>query len=883
MTRRARPIPHTSERAAFLLGGIGTGNVSLGARGELRDWELENHPDKDRRNPRTFFAIHAAPEGAEPVTRVIEARMTGRRDLDAGFSFDDLAGLPRLDTATLHGEYPVVDIDFADRALPVEVSLHAFTPLVPLDADASGIPAAVLRYRVINPGAVPVAVTVVGSVSHTAGRGEPGPDAPWGMRGTQTVRWRDDGAVRGLDFGIDLPEDDPGHGTLSLTTTDPSTTVKPQWVTSYWPDGARMFWSDLTADGLLAPEPRLTLEDRPRGLFVEREDRSLSLSKGRGHADPDAPPLTEEEMLAKLPRLRTGSLGIVHTLAPGEARDFEFVLSWSFPNRRRGWHGHIILDDRAEDPSLPPIVRNHYATLWPDAWSAATHLHRELPALEAATDAFVEALYGGTLDPVLADAVGANIAAVRSTTCFVVESPNPALGDGPVFAAWEGSFDHGGSCEGTCTHVWSYAQTAAWLFPSLERSARRPEYLLETDAEGAQRFRGNRLFGSAPWYIGPAVDGQLGTLVRLHREWRFSGDDAFLRELWPAAVRTLDHATREWDRDGDGLLDGELHNTYDIEFHGIDPLANGVYLAALRAGARMAAHLGETDRARGWTTRADHVAGAMDDVLFNGEYYRQVIDDVDAHRYQYGEGVLSDQLLGQFHAWVNGLGALLPAPHLDSALAAIVAHNHRDDLSAHESTQRVYALNDEGGLLLASWPRGGRPAIPFVYSDEVWTGVEHQVAASLLYAGRVDDALRIERTLRARYDGVHRNPWNEIECGNHYARSLASWALLLAASGVQWDAPARTLSFAPVAGAFADRAPARFLFTTGTGWGRAESDGATLTLHLDGGTLNLAALRLHGMELAQDIRLAAGETRTFLPPDGTASADVTTIQQRRIP
>lgn len=837
--RRAPGIPHTSQATAFPLGGIGTGNVSIGARGELRDWELENLPDKGRRNPHSFFAIHAAPEGGDAVTRVLEARLTGRHDADAGYAFDQLAGLPRLDAATLHGEYPVVDVDFTDRVLPVEVSLHAFTPLVPLDADDSGIPAAVLRYRVTNPGAVPVAVTVVGSVSHTAGRGTPGPDAPWGMRATQAVRWRDAGDVRGLDFGVDLPQDDPGYGTLSLTTTDAATTVKPQWVTSYWPDGARLFWNDLTDDGLLAAEPRLTLEDRPRGLFAEPD------------ADSDAAPLTEAEMLAKLPRLRTGSLGIVHTLTPGESRDFEFVLSWSFPNRRRGWNGHIVF----ADPSLDENVQNHYATLWPDSWAAAAHAHAHLGALEEATDAFVEALYGGSLDPVLVDAIGANIAAARSTTGFVLASPNPELGEGPVFAAWEGSFDHGGSCEGTCTHVWSYAQTLAWLFPSLERSARRVEYLLETDESGAQKFRGNRIFGGPSWFMGPAVDGQLGTLLRLHREWRFSGDDDFLRELWPAASRTLDYAIREWDRDGDGLLDGEMHNTYDIEFHGAEPLANGVYLAALRAGARMAAHLGEHERAGGWSARADHVAAAMDETLWNGEYYRQVIDDPDAHRYQYGDGVLSDQLLGQFHAFVNGLGHILPAENVDSALAAIVAHNHRDDLSAHESTQRVYALNDEGGLLLASWPRGGRPAIPFVYSDEVWTGIEHQVAASLLFAGRVDDALLIERSLRARYDGRHRSPWNEIECGNHYARSLASWALLLGASGAQWDAPTGVLSFAPASdGLF------RSLFTTSTGWGRVEIDDDALALHLDGGTLDVAELHFRGSTVGRDIRLRAGES-----------------------
>lgn len=864
MNRRAPGIPHTSQATAFPLGGIGTGTVSIGARGELRDWELENLPDKGRRNPHSFFAIHAAPEGGPAVTRVLEARLTGRHDADAGYAFDALAGLPRLDAATLHGEYPVVDVDFMDDVLPVDVSLHAFTPLVPLDADASGIPAAVLRYRVSNPGTAPVAVTVVGSVSHTAGRATPGPEAPWGMRATQTVRWRDDGDVRGLDFGIDLPADDPGYGTLSLTTTDSATTAKPQWVTSYWPDGARLFWNDLTDDGLLAAEPRLTLEDRPRGLFAELD------AAGRPRSSAEASPLTEEEMLAKLPRLRTGSLGIVHTLAPGESRDFEFVLAWSFPNRRRGWVGHIVF----ADPHIDETVQNHYATLWSDAWAAARHLHAQLPALEGATDAFVEALYGSSLDPVLIDAIGANVATARSTTGFVLASPRAELGEGPVFAAWEGSFDHGGSCEGTCTHVWSYAQTLAWLFPSLERSARRVEYLLETDDEGAQKFRGNRVFGGPSWFMAPAVDGQLGTLLRLHREWRFGAGDDFLRELWPAAVRTLDYAAREWDRDGDGLLDGEMHNTYDIEFHGAEPLANGIHLAALRAGARMAAHLGESTRAAEWSARADRVAQAMDEILWNGEYYRQVIDDLDAHRYQYGDGVLSDQLLGQFHAYVNGLGAILPEAHVESALAAIVTHNLRDDLSAHESTQRVYALNDEGGLLLASWPNGGRPAIPFVYSDEVWTGIEHQVAASLLFAGRAADALRIERSLRARYDGRHRSPWNEIECGNHYARSLASWALLLGAGGAQWDAPTGALSFAPSAGVLRDEGDVfRSLFTTGTGWGRVEIDDDALTLHLDGGALEVAVLRLHGRTLGRDIRLRAGERHVApLTPTPTPEA-----------
>lgn len=835
MSRRTAGVPHTAAAAAFPLGGVGTGTVSLGARGELRDWELENHPDHGRDNPYSFFALHARAAGRPPVTRVLEATRSGRHDVDGGYAFGAVAGLPRVAGAVLSGEYPVAEIDFIDDVLPVEVSLRAFTPLVPLDLDASSIPGAVLRYTVTNPGADPVDVTVAGSVSHTAGRG----DGPFGMRAAQTVRWREDGGLRGLDFGVDLPADDPGFGTMALTTAAPDVTAKPQWVTGFWPDGAQLFWNDLTDDGRLEPEPVTTLETRPMGLFGEDAgDRSYS----------------PEELAAAMPRLCTGSLAVHHVIPPAQSRAFEFFLTWCFPNRRRAWDGNIFRPEMRGDG----IVRNFYARRHPSAWDAAVRLHHDLPELERRTDAFVEALYGGSLDPVLAGRVGAGIATVRSTTCFVLDQP----GDGAVFAAWEGSFDHAGSCEGTCTHVWTYAQTVAWLFPELERSARRVEYLLETDADGAQKFRTNRIFGAPAWFMGPAVDGQLGTLLRLYREWRHSGDDDFLRELWPAADATLCYAASRWDRDGDGLLDGDLHNTYDIEFSGVEPRANILYLAALRAAARMAGHLGDTPRARELAGMADAVAAAVEAMLWNGEYYWQRIADVDALRYQYGSGLLSDHLLGQYLAWVTGLGELLDGERIAAALHAVVRHNFRADLSAHESTQRAYALGSEGGLLLASWPRGGRPRIPFVYADEVWTGIEHVLASSLLYAGSPEAAMAIERTVAERYDGVARNPWSEIECGRFYARSLASWALLLAATGADWDAPTRTLTFRPAA----LDAPLEALFVTHTGWGRVTVTPDALSLDVDNGHLDLDHLYLAGERLAGPVSMTAGERRDFPRP-----------------
>jgi len=513
------------------------------------------------------------------------------------------------------------------------------------------------------------------------------------------------------------------------------------------------------------------------------------------------------------------------------------VLTWHFPNRHRAWQGNINLDNTHKDQ----VVRNHYASSYADAWAAALDLVERLPWLESQTREFHRLLFGSSLPREVIDAATANLVVLRSTTCFRLE--------GGRFAAWEGSFDHSGSCEGTCTHVWNYAQAAAYLFPELERDARRTEFVQETRADGRMNFRANSVFGNAPWDFHPAVDGQLGAVVRLHREWRFSGDDALLKDCWPGVKRAVDYAFSEWDSDGDNVLDSRQHNTYDIEFYGANSLANSMFFAGLAAAAAMAAHLGEDDVAARYRAAAAAGATRMDELLFNGVYYEQRLDDVDERRYQYGTGCLSDQVFGQLLAHLAGLGHVLPADHVRSAVAAVFRHNFRDDLSGHHSVQRTYALNGESGLVLCSWPNGGRPRIPFVYSDEVWTGIEYQVATHLIIEGFLDEGLTIVRAVRDRHDGRRRNPWNEVECGNHYARSLASWGLVVALAGADYDAHSGTLTFRPRLDLDGD---VRLPFTTGTGWGElrlaagpvgaAAAASASVEVALLGGELDLRAV-----------------------------------------
>jgi len=395
--------------------------------------------------------------------------------------------------------------------------------------------------------------------------------------------------------------------------------------------------------------------------------------------------------------------------------------------------------------------------------------------------------------------------------------------------------------------VWNYAQAVAFLFPSLERSLRNADYTYNLREDGRMCFRIQLPLGSPLWEFHAAADGQLGGVLKVYRDWRLCGDDEWLRGLWPKVKKALEYAWTQWDPDQDGVIEGIQHNTYDIEFQGPNTMIGSFYLGALRAAEEMAQHLGDSEAMVKYCRIYESGRARMERELFNGEYYIQKYDPAKAPKYQYGEGCLSDQLIGQWLAHIVGLGYLFEPEHVRSALKAIFERNWRSDFWEHGNPQRIYALNDEQGLLLCSWPRGGRPAFPFPYSDEVWCGIEYQVASHLIYEGYVEEGLAIVKGVRARHDGYRRNPWNEFECGSHYARSLASWAVLTALSGYHFDLPHKTLGFAPRL-----RADDWCSFwSTNSGWGTysqqlGEGQGEA-TLSVAYGALELETLLLGGI------------------------------------
>ena len=772
-----RSYDHNAAALAFPLGGIGTGNVSLGARGELRDWEIFNSPAKGASLPLTFFAIRCKQAGKAPQLRLLEGPLQAPHTPSHGYHpMVSLGGLPRFKGATFRGQYPFASIEFHDENMPVAAALEAYTPLLPLNPEDSGIPCAILTYTIRNDSDDPLDLTLVGAVTNPVGnlRGDRFGNEARVEFGNPVNRFRDEGDLRGLLLSNpELEADDLHYGSLALATDHASVTHRRSWLRGEWWDYLHDFWDDLSEDGLL-------------------ED-----------------PADDAEGA----RIATATLGLVDRLKPGESRRFRFLLTWHFPNRPAAWDLNA-LPGMGVDVADVGIIRNHYATRFADAWEVGRYTLANLPRLESTTRQFHDALFESTLPATILDAISANIVPARSTTCFWLE-------DGR-FYGWEGCFDDAGCCAGSCTHVWSYAYTIAYLFPSLEREMRKIEFNVETAEDGAMKFRSYGTFHDN--VIGAvradaAVDGQMGSILRAYREWQLSGDDAFLAEIWEGVKRAIGFASVHWDKDQDQVLDAVQHNTYDIEFHGPNPLCGIYYLAALRAVEAMARRMGETDLGERCRRAFEIGSANLDRMLWNGEFYIQKLDALDAQKYQHGEGCLSDQLLGQLHASLLGLGDLLPADHVKTALKAIHGHNFKRDFSEHANCQRVYALNDEAGLLLCSWPHGGRPRLPFPYADEVWTGIEYQVAAHLILEGWVDEGIEIVAALRERHDGVRRNPWNEVECGNHYARSMASWALLLALSGMQVDGETGAASFSPVDALLDENEPFKVFWSDGREWG----------------------------------------------------------------
>ncbi|MGO1385172.1 MAG: GH116 family glycosyl hydrolase, partial [Arachnia sp.] len=476
------------------------------------------------------------------------------------------------------------------------------------------------------------------------------------------------------------------------------------------------------------------------------------------------------------------------------------------------------------------LLGNHHTTRYPDAVAVAERVQREWAELEDVSRRWAGVLEDSSLDDEAVQHLAAQASIIRSPSFFRTADGHFFGFEGVQGAStpmWSGEV--GGSCPLNCTHVFAYAQGIADLFPEIERDMRECELDVMQAPEG---FIPHRVVSPTHlpqlWdrEIGgpgdPALDGMLSTVLKAYREVRKGAGLLWLERYWPRLRLLMDHIAGRWDPKASGMLHGIQPSTHDIDLAGLNPFMGTLWLAGLRAMEEMGALVDRADEVAWCRDRFERGSRAYDEALFNGEYFVQVLEEGDPHQFQWESGCLSDQLIGQWWAHHLGLGYLLPAEHVRTALASVVRHNLRVGFRDFENPYRVFADADDTGLLMCTWPLGGRPTVPTRYCDEVWTGIEQQVAAHCLHEGLLDEANRILSGLWSRHDGRRRNPYNQIECGDHYVRALSGWSVLQAWSGVSFDASTATLHVRP------SQHVQSWPLLTDKGWGLVSISGARL-------------------------------------------------------
>ncbi len=514
--------------------------------------------------------------------------------------------------------------------------------------------------------------------------------------------------------------------------------------------------------------------------------------------------------------------GVIHKLdlAPTSSDTASFVITWHFANTIETVRG-------AE-------TGHHYGKRFKDAAEVAAEITANGDRLDRMTRLWNATWYDSTLPYWFLERTLIPINCLASPTCY-------RFADGR-FYTYEGIR----SCAGHPNHVWHYAQAHARLFPELEQDViERVWYGFGFHPDGAMAYRGE-VGGDS------AIDGHCGVILAVLRAHQTNPDDRFLKRIWPRVKHSIEYANTR-DRDGDGLLDTPMLTTLDEPWHGVIPWISSLYIAALKAGEQMALETGDTAFAADCRRRAENGRAAMDAKLFNGEWFVQIPDPDHPKKLGAYETVHIDQVMGQGWAWQVGLGRVLNEDTTRSALRSLWKYNFARNLDAYDAQAdpkgRPYYTDGEGGMVMTANALGRK--LPFgVYSgfacylNETMNGFEYQAAAHMIAEGMVKEGMAVIKTLDERYDGNKRNPFNEVECGDHYARSMAGYGALIAVTGFEYHGPRRHIGFAPRLNPELFKAP----FIAAEGWGtfsqRIENGGLQATIDVRHGSLAIATIAL---------------------------------------
>jgi len=792
------------EQVAFPLGGMGAGMVCLEGTGTVSHVSVFNRPDIYH-EPGAFAALSI--KGLENGARVLEGpvpdyKKFGRPGTGRGAP-GTFYGLPRFEDAVFEARFPFGTIKLRDAHIPLEIIITGWSPFIPLDPDNSSLPCGALEYTFIN-------------------QHEEEVEALFSFNTTNFMHQSGcTGTIQPFPNGFILSNQaaqQNAHlkGDFAIFTSDSATLVDHCWF---------------------------------RG--IRRDYDAISITwKHIANADPCVSEPVEKDAPG-------ASLYIPFKLQPGEEKTIKLMFAWYVPHSDVRYGGEANPDEEKFDPAAGSWDAHYYkpwySARFKNIQDVSKYWCSNYQDLKKQTEKFTYSFYNTTLPDVVVEAIAANLTILKSPT--VLRQHDGRLSN------FEGCDDRTGLGHGSNTHVWNYAQAIPHLFPSLERSLRETEFLVSQDGNGHQTFNSGLPIREIGHDFHAAADGQLGGIMKVYREWRISGDDEWLKKMYPAVKSSMEYCIRKWDPRETGVLEGPQHNTFDTRFWGANGMCTSFYLGALKAMILIGEYLEED------VSRYQHLLEKgkiiLEKDLFNGDYFIQKISwngldaayppeaadliEKEGPFHQYGNGCLSTGIMGPWMAKVCGIDEeIVDGEKIRSHLESVYRYNFKSDLSDHVNPHRPgFAMGQEGGLLNCTWPMGQKLSLPFVYSHEIWTGIEYQVASHLMFFGENTKALDIVRICRKRYDGRIRNPFNEYEWGHWYGRAMASYAMLQGLTGVRYDAVNKTLHIEPRIGTDFDS-----FFSCQTGFGNVGLDNGKPYVKMISGKLDVDKCYVSGKEFS---------------------------------
>ncbi|WP_310380527.1 GH116 family glycosyl-hydrolase [Flavobacterium sp.] len=790
---RGKPEVYTGATLAYIgmpIGGICTGTVYLGGDGKLWLWDIFNET-KEGIVDKTYKDWQGKKEikprdGANFIFPVAPEypfeQGFGIRVIQKDTVWNRNLDFKGFQDISFKGQYPMAEINYRNAQLPVTIDLQSFSPFVPLDVEASSYPATIMRFTVTNTSNQKATVELSG--------------------------WLENAVLNNSENNQDLKlvntiEKKSGNTILSCTSVTNSEEVKKQ---SDFGTMALMLYNSGKKN-----KAEAGIKINSTLLFPENEQTTAEANHG-------------EQLV--------GALSKTVKLKPGESKDITYIISWYFPN--------LVLPQNKN--SKGENKGRYYSKRFKNAAAVATAIAKNFDDLYTKTIAWKNCFYDdATLPHWFLNRTFANTSILATETSFLLE-------DGR-FWGWEGI----GCCGGTCTHVWHYAQALGRIFPELEKNLReRTDFAVIDNASGGIDFRGSL----ANKY---AADGQAGVVLRSYRDYLISENNAaFLDKNWANIKRTLQYLVdldAEEGGEANGTIFGEQHNTLDAEWYGNVPVITSLYLAALASSVEMAKAMQDTKAEKEYSRILE--AGKLNiEKLFNGEFFIQNEDPKHKKAIGIGSGCYIDQVFGQSWAFQLGLGRLYNKEMIQTSLESLWKYNFvpdmgllRDSISP-KNNGRPYALSGDAGLVMCTWPKGGKrddweKHWQFGYFNEVMTGFEHQLASHYIWEDKLDYGLSLVKAVHERYGANKRNPYNEIECSDHYSRAMASYGAFIAACGFTYNGPKGQLGFAPKVN------PENFkaAFTATEGWGSLQQT-RTATSQTNSLKMVYGKLRLQEMELA---------------------------------